>query len=199
MEKSMNGVKVYHTLSLWLETEFTSGIFLNISLHWSIKKNIFNNKKESITQEKKFKRHFKNFGVLGIFCTSKNLFFFLYIKKKSFVIGAIPCQRSKKKGQRPKVDFLDEMWKMTVYGRFHPGWELTAIELENFWFALKPINMWIDFTNSCPFVYVSIFLAGWSSSILLTSFTCWTCLKWPLNLVLNENNVFWGTFGPSFI
>ena len=58
------------------------------------------------------------------------------------------------------------------YGKCHPGRELTAIELENFWFALKPINMWIYFKNSCPFVYVSIFLAGRSLSILFTSFTC---------------------------
>ena len=33
------------------------------------------------------------------------------------------------------------------YGRFHPRGELTVIELENFWFALKPIDMWIYFQN----------------------------------------------------
>ena len=32
-----------------------------------------------------------------------------------------------------------------TYGRFHPERELTAIELENFWFALKSINMCIYF------------------------------------------------------
>ena len=49
------------------------------------------------------------------------------------------------------------------YGRFHPGRELTAIELENFWFALKPINMGIYFKNSCPFVCVNFF----SSAVLV--------------------------------
>ena len=55
-----------------------------------------------------------------------------------------------------------------VYGEFHPGRELTAIELENFWFAVKPISMWIYFKDFCTFVYVSIFLGKRSSSIWFT-------------------------------
>ena len=39
----------------------------------------------------------------------------------------------------------DNFYSKSVYGRFHPGREVTAIELENFWLALKPINMWIYF------------------------------------------------------
>ena len=39
-----------------------------------------------------------------------------------------------------------------TYGSFHPGRELTAIELEFFSFALKPINLWIYFQNFCNFV-----------------------------------------------
>ena len=54
------------------------------------------------------------------------------------------------------------------YGGFHPGRELTAIELENFWFAVKPISMWIYFKDFCTFVYVSIFLGKRSSSIWFT-------------------------------
>ena len=34
------------------------------------------------------------------------------------------------------------------YGEFHPGRELTAIELEKVWFAVKPISMWIFFKLS---------------------------------------------------
>ena len=55
-----------------------------------------------------------------------------------------------------------------TYGEFHPGRELTAIELENFWFAVKPISMWIYFKDFCTFVYVSIFLGKRSSSIWFT-------------------------------
>ena len=62
--------------------------------------------------------------------------------------------------------------KIQPYGEFHPGRELTAIEMENFWFAVKPISVWIYFKDFCAFVYVSIFLAKRSSSILFTSFTC---------------------------
>ena len=58
------------------------------------------------------------------------------------------------------------------YGKFHPGRELTAIEMENFWFAVKPISVWIYLQDFCAFVYVSIFLGKRSSSILFTSFTC---------------------------
>ena len=73
-----------------------------------------------------------------------------------------------------------------LYGRFHPGRELSAIEFENFLFALKPINMLIYSEN----VYGSIFFAVRCSSILVTIFTCFTCLKWPLDLAINENNEF---------
>ena len=86
-----------------------------------------------------------------------------------------------------------------VYGEFHPGRELTAIEMENFWFAVKPISVLIYLKDFCAFVYVSIFLGKRSSSILFTSFTCWTCLKWPLNLAMNEKYVFWGTFERSLL
>ena len=49
------------------------------------------------------------------------------------------------------------MWNITTYGRDHPGPELTAIELENFCFAVEPIKMWIylNFLYSC--VYVNFF------------------------------------------
>ena len=62
--------------------------------------------------------------------------------------------------------------------------------------AYKYVDLFKDF---CTFVYVSIFLAKRSSSILFTSFTCWTCLKWPLNLDINEIDVFWGTFEHSLL
>ena len=60
----------------------------------------------------------------------------------------------------------------SAYGKFHPGRELTAIEMENFWFAVKPVRLWIYFKDFCAFVYVSIFLGKRSSSTLFTSFTC---------------------------
>ena len=55
-----------------------------------------------------------------------------------------------------------------IYGEFHPGWELTAIEFENFWFAVKPMSMWIYFKDFFTFEYVSIFLGKRSSSIWFT-------------------------------
>ena len=61
---------------------------------------------------------------------------------------------------------------LLLYGEFHPGRELTAIEVENFWLAVKPISVWINLQDFCAFVYVSIFLGKRSFSILLTSFTC---------------------------
>ena len=72
------------------------------------------------------------------------------------------------------LNFSDPQYKhlKSAYGEFHPGRELTAIEMENFWFAVKPIHVWIYFKDFCALVYVSIFLAKWSSSILFTSFTC---------------------------
>ena len=49
---------------------------------------------------------------------------------------------------------LNKLVLPNIYGRFHPGRELTAIELENFWFAVKPIKFWINLKNLCTFVYV---------------------------------------------
>ena len=90
----------------------------------------------------------------------------------------------------PREYTLSVLRQDLVYGDFHQGRELTAIEMENFWFAVKPISVWIYFKDLCAFVYVSIFLGKRSSSNLFTSFTCWTCLKWPPNLAINENIYF---------
>ena len=88
-------------------------------------------------------------------------------------------------------------YKATLtYGRFHPGRELTAIELDNLWFAVKPIKLWIYLKTFFTFLYVSIRLGVPSSSILFTSFTC---PKRPLNLAINENYIFWGTFERSLL
>ena len=63
-------------------------------------------------------------------------------------------------------NFTDPVWSkkpagksgfyLSLYERFLPGRELTVIELENFWFAVKPLNLWIYLQNVCTFVYVSI-------------------------------------------
>ena len=53
--------------------------------------------------------------------------------------------------------YLTPTLNWSTYGEFHPGRELTAIELENFWFAVKPISMWIYFKGFCTFVYMSFF------------------------------------------
>ena len=37
---------------------------------------------------------------------------------------------------------------------------MTAIELENFWFALKPINMWIYLKKILSFCVCGIFFSG---------------------------------------
>ena len=80
-----------------------------------------------------------------------------------FVWGACYCYRLHLYGYHVTV---------TDYGEFHPGRELTAIEMENFWLSVKPISVWIYLQDFCAFVYVSIFLGKRSSSILFTSFTC---------------------------
>ena len=49
----------------------------------------------------------------------------------------------KKTHESKKSENHSNMTLDSLYGRFHPGRELTAIELDNFWFSLKPINMWI--------------------------------------------------------
>ena len=67
---------------------------------------------------------------------------------------------------------INSAYVFSSYGEFHPGRELTAIEMENFLFAVKPISVWIYLQDFCAFVYVSIFLGKRSSSILFTSFTC---------------------------
>ena len=62
--------------------------------------------------------------------------------------------------------------------------------------AYKVVDLFAKFLYFCVCV---IFLAVRSSSILFTRFTCWTCLKWSLNLAINENYVFWGTFERSLL
>ena len=64
--------------------------------------------------------------------------------------------------------YKNSYWGNAIYGEFHPGRELTAIELENFWFAVKPISVWIYFEDFCAFVYVSIFnRPGVAGAVLL--------------------------------
>ena len=67
--------------------------------------------------------------------------------------------------------------KNITYRSFHPGWALTAIELDFFCFAVKPVNLWIYFQNFFKFVCVLTNARKWPSTIFFTTFTCRTFLK----------------------
>ena len=71
---------LYHTLSIWLEMEFTSDILLKTSVCADYTQTICKKQKNQylynqITQEFFFGRHFLSFVAFGIFCMSKNIFF----------------------------------------------------------------------------------------------------------------------------
>ena len=80
-----------HTLSIWLEIDFTSDIFLNISLRWLFRKIFKKTNKlnqylyNRITQEIYFGRHFLSFVGFGIFCMSKKRPFWFTSRKSTLL------------------------------------------------------------------------------------------------------------------